>query len=480
MKFASLIGCVVLVCVVPSLGWAQPPSDQVREIRDQMRALQEKLRVLEDSDTSSITRQRTTQLGHTPLREEEPEIVVRVYDLSDLLALVAFYPAMVASDLGPFDTPLFPSSEPSLGGAGAMGMGGMGGMGGGFFQVGADGTKPRPRARSQEPKSPPEPKAYPPFMPSKPAPGGINGGRISLDDLIDAITTIIEPTQWDQVGGQCSIVPLGNTLLISANSRMHEQITKLFDVFRQRWGTLRTVSVQAHWLWLSDPQVASLWEDKQAKPGDRPAFGLVNDAAWESLIKELRQAAEKQPAGYQAVFTCYNGQTVHAVSGAQRRVVTGMVPVVGEVGQVGYEPQVTTLQEGAAIQLTPMVTTGGKLVVLDVHSRVVLLHDKPGRVGIDLEAPAAGKFVVRDLAAAIDRPQVSIQHLETTLRVPVDRRMLVGGMTFEAQPKAGEPALYLFIKPKVQELRDDQTAKPAANPAPAAKPAVPANVPAKK
>jgi hypothetical protein len=452
----------------------------MREIRDQMRVLQEKLRLLEDSDTSSITRQRTTQLGHTPLREEEPEIVVRVYDLSDLLALVASYPAMVASDLGPFDTPLFPSSEPSLGGTGAMGMGGMGGMGGGFFQVGADGTKPRPHARSQEPKSSPEPKVYPQFAPSKPAPGGINGGRISLDDLINAITSIIEPTQWDQVGGQCSIVPLGNTLLISANSRMHEQITKLFDVFRQRWGTLRTVSVQAHWLWLSDPQVASLLEDKQAKPGDRPAFGLVNDAAWESLVKELRQAAEKQPAGYQAVFTCYNGQTVHAVSGAQRRVVTGMVPVVGEAGQVGYQPEVTTLQEGAAIQLTPMVTTGGKLVVLDVHSRVVLLRDKPGRVGVDLEAPAGGKSVVRDLAAVIDRPQVSLQHLETTLRVPVDRRMLVGGMTFEAQPKAGEPALYLFIKPKVQELRDDQTAKPAANPAPAAKPAAPANVPAKK
>jgi hypothetical protein len=46
--------------------------------------------------------------------------------------------------------------------------------------------------------------------------------------------------------------------------------------------------------------------------------------------------------------------------------------------------------------------------------------------------------------------------LETTLRTPADRRILVGGMTFEIQPNADEPNLYLFVKAVVQELRDDQ------------------------
>ena len=34
--------------------------------------------------------------------------------------------------------------------------------------------------------------------------------------------------------------------------------------------------------------------------------------------------------------------------------------------------------------------------------------------------------------------------------------MLVGGMTFQARPKKGQPGLYLFVKLGVQELRDDQ------------------------
>jgi hypothetical protein len=291
----------------------------------------------------------------------------------------------------------------------------------------------------------------------------MQGGRISLDDLIDAITSTIEPTQWDSVGGPGSIAPLGNNLLISASPRTHEQINKLFDTFRKRWGTLRTVSVQAHWLWLSEAQAAALLADAP-KGGERPAFGLVNDAAWDLLIKELRQPGEKRPAGYQAVVTCYNGQTVHAISGLQRKFVSGMVPVV-DGDQVGYQPIVSTLQEGAGLQVTPMVTSGGKIVVLDVHSRVILLRDKPGRGPIEVEIAAGGKSTVRDVAAVIDRPQVANQHLETTLRVPVERRMLVGGMTFEAQPKAGDPALYLFVKPIVQELRDDQTAKPDGKPA---------------
>jgi outer membrane lipoprotein-sorting protein len=78
MKCLSLMVLLVLLCLVQSAGWAQTQSDQMREIRDQMQALQEKLRTLESSDVSSVTRQRTTQLGHTPVREQEPEIVVRV------------------------------------------------------------------------------------------------------------------------------------------------------------------------------------------------------------------------------------------------------------------------------------------------------------------------------------------------------------------------------------------------------------------
>jgi hypothetical protein len=145
-----------------------------------------------------------------------------------------------------------------------------------------------------------------------------------------------------------------------------------------------------------------------------------------------------------------------------------MIPVVGADTPAAYAPTVVTLQEGAALQVTPMVTSAGKLVVLDVHSRVVLLRGGLNRAAAAVPALSEA----REVAATIDRPTIANQHLETTLRAPVDRRMLVGGMTFEAQPKAGEPSLYLFIKAIVQELRDDQPAtKPEAKPVEPAKPA---------
>ncbi|MGA2068785.1 MAG: hypothetical protein ABSG86_27705 [Thermoguttaceae bacterium] len=534
-----LIVSLSLVWALTSAGWARAQSDDVRELREQVRALLDtsegtglykprgremrdrvqalldKLNALDPHESSSITRQRTTELSSPPVQAveqpvvssppgqeaEEPQVVVQIYDLSDLLAFVVPYPAMVSGDLGPFDQPVFPGLSANASGTGGMsgmnGMGGMGmgGMGGGMGGMGMGGQFSVPALTMplrQQPATPTPPVVQPPNMGARggmgaaqprPAPADFSGVRISLDTLIDAITQTIDPKSWDQNGGQGTIAALGNNLLISATPQTHEKITKLFDVFRKRWGTLRTVSVQAHWLWLSDVQLAALLAEGQAKgdprpAGGYPAFGLVNDAAWESLLKELRQA-DKHPAGYQAVLTCYNGQTVHAVSGSQRRVIGGMIPVVGGEAQPAYMPVVATLQEGAALQVTPMVTSAGKLVVLDLHSRVVLLRGGPDRGALALEAAAAGKSAARDVAAVVDRPSIANQHLETTLRVPVDRRMLVGGMTFEAQPKPGDPSLYLFVKPMVQELRDDQpAAKAAAKPVEPAKPAAAPNPPA--
>ena len=113
---------------------AQSQSDQMREVREQMRVLQEKLKALDVPENFTATGQRTTQLGgRVRVREEPPAeeiVVVRVYDLSDLLALVSPYPAMVATDLAPCDTPLFPCGASVSSGVGiASGMGGMGGMG---------------------------------------------------------------------------------------------------------------------------------------------------------------------------------------------------------------------------------------------------------------------------------------------------------------------------------------------------------------
>ncbi len=484
MKCRCIVASLLLVCLAVSPGWGQTRSEEVQRLREELHRLQRQLQSLESEEPSSTTRERTTQLGRSRIPEEVKEdvLIVRIYDLSDLLAPINAYPATVSGDLDA-PKPIFPDVSGIGGGlSGVSGMGGMGGMGGAFSVPSKPlAARPKPNAggalhQTNVPKTAVRPPVY----------DAVASLRIDCDGLVDAITSTIEPTSWDVVGGAGTIVPLGNSLIVSNKQNVHDQIAALLDVFRKRWGTLRTVSVQAQWLWLTEPQLQGLLvHDDKSYAGETRTFGLVDNKAWAVHAKELDKADKDAPAGYRAAVTCYNGQTVHAVSGKQRQFIVGMIPVVGGGTEatgtsVGYQPVVATLQEGAALQVTPMVTTAGKFVVLDVHSRVMLLDEavKPKTDANQYIQPMV--YPTQAIAGAINRPRVSAGNLETTLRVPVDRRMLVGGMTFQARPKRGEPGLYLFVKLGVQELRDDlPEPKPVGKPAAAAKKNLPPK-PAKK
>ena len=292
-----------------------------------------------------------------------------------------------------------------------------------------------------------------------------------MDDLIQAITSTISPSSWDEVGGPGTISRLGNALLISSTRQNHDQIESLLQLFRQRWGTLRTISVRAWWLWLDEAQVAPLLTGGKAPAEGEavPAFGVVDLQLWDKLIAELAGPDRPAQLGYRASLTCYNGQTVSTQTARQSLLVTDIQPqILGQItGKetsqpiVVYHPTTTIIQEGAALQVTPISNTSGKYVVLDVHSQVTDLlkpadgaprKTAPRDDGATLPGPAA-------VIAAIDRPQLAIQQLATTLRVPADKVMLIGGMTSDSAPDADRPNLFLFVKVTVQELRDDRESR---------------------
>jgi hypothetical protein len=174
--------------------------------------------------------------------------------------------------------------------------------------------------------------------------------------------------------------------------------------------------------------------------------------------------------GYRAVVTCHNGQTVSTVSGGQRLAVTAVEPVVTQSADTahkiafGYRPTISVIHEGAALQVTPIANTSGKFVVLDVHTRVGQLRprgdDEPPEVDDDEDESMSlhGAPTPREVASVIDRSILVSQRLSTTLRVPTDRPILIGGMTFDSQPDDDAASLYLFVVVSVQELRDDQPA----------------------
>lgn len=428
--------------------------DNLQQLKQQIANLQQQLEAMENAPAP---KRNVTQIGASRTRKVETGLVVRIYDLGDLFAIAPPYAAVISSDLSPgtrsslFDTTPF-------GNAAGMGGGGMGGMGGGFFSV-SPATVATLGAT---------------------ATGQVSGGagtiKSSQDEMIQVIRETISPDMWKDGGGK--ITKLGNAFVISADEDAHQQIESLLNLFRARWGTLRTVSVRGWWISLSPADLHSLLDTPTEKitPDGPPVFGVIGDDAWQDILRIWEQPAgnDAHRLRYQATLTCYNGQTVNTLSGTQDLAVSTMKTVVphnengAPKGMVGYRPEMVVVQEGLAFQVTPVTNVSGKTVLLDVHSRLSLPASEVDAVPTDKRK--AGVVLPDDVVRPVDRRRLNIHRLSTTVRVPTDRPYLIGGMSLPAAETEGLQ-LYLFVKVSVQELRNDQEA-PVAPPA-EAPPAVP-------
>lgn len=419
---------------------AQPDDNEEQEVKQQIEALRQQLLSMEKSKVRSP---RTTQLGPARRRDREPLTVTKLYDLSDLFAVVPNYPARAGEDLQDSAVRLFPGLNPgspnSSDDTGATrGMGGMGGGGGGSFDVEEHRL---PRAGQN-------------FLGQ--ADGSDIAARTSIADFIKFLTTAVKPADgWDDEGGQGTIARIGYLLLVTTDEDSQTQIEAVLNLLRGRWGTLRTVTIEAWWLPLGSDELAII---DQSAPADRGAAHVrsLPDETWKVLL-----AATGQEQSYHTVLSCYNGQTVHALSGDESLVVADLRSVSSVAEEEGggltnapsvYEPVVRVLQEGLALEVTPAANRSGKIVVLDLHSRICQRHDAKAKT-----AQRGNRTVIspREMVDALDRPIVSTHRLSTTLRVPVGPVVQVGGMSTVGSGQGGKPGLYLFVRLNVQEIRDD-------------------------
>ena len=444
-----LIGLtLLLVFCVNSLAMGQ---DNLQQLKQQIANLQQQLDAMESAPPA---KRNVTQIGASRTRKVESGLVVRIYDLGDLYAIAPPYSAQLSSDLMPGSRSSLFDTTP-LGNTSGMG-GGMGGMGGGMFRVPPSVVTTLGAATTGQ------------------VSGGAGTVKSSQDELMGVIRETISPELWREGGGK--ITKLGNAFVISADDDAHQQIESLLNLFRARWGTLRTISVRGWWISLAPAELRTLLDEPTEKvtPDGPPVFGVIGEKAWQDILRIW-----EQPAGngahqirYQATLTCYNGQTVNSLSGTQSLAVSTMNAVAidgdtGEkLGQLGYQPQMAVVQEGLAFQITPITNISGKTVLLDVHSRLVL------PTGEDESRPADKKRTIEavlpdDVVRPVDRRRLNIHRFSTTSRVPADRPYLVGGMSLPAAETEGLQ-LYLFVKVSVQELRNDL--EPAAKPAPAVAP----------
>ncbi len=454
MRFhLSLAICVL--CAGSAFGQGGKEDTQTATIRDQIQQLENQLRAMENANLGT---RRVTTIGGARTNTRSRGMEIRIYDLGDLFAIAPPYPAEDRSDLvkDGFPQPMFPNvnrQAMAQGGMGGMGGGGMGGMGGGVFSLPPQrSTLNGPTQRQQVLHQLGE---------------GSSAGQSSMDDLINAIKVTISPELWNAEGGG-SVAKLGNALIISADVDTHDQIDAMLNLFRKRWGSVRTVSLEAYWLWLTEAELAPALVEAPARPGqgdDIKTFGLIKADAWKKILADRQNAESKHRAGWRAKITCYNGQTVSTVSGTQRLAVVQVRPIIsrGEddkpQGRVAYRPEVNLIQEGAALQVTPIASVSGETVLLDVHSRVCLPEEKPAAQPKEVVKQIHAEGDPAQIVEVIDRSRLAVQRFSTTLRVPVGEPMLVGGMTFSSRPQPGEANLYLFVKAAVQELGAEPAAQ---------------------
>jgi hypothetical protein len=141
---------------------------------------------------------------------------------------------------------------------------------------------------------------------------------------------------------------------------------------------------------------------------------------------------------------CFSGQVVHVASGRGRTVVTDMVPIVG-TSAAAFDPQASLMQSGVSLQIAPQLVPGAESAIVDVHSYASELAE-PGAIGVSAAVatqPAGGA----QASSAVDRVNALSQQMKTTLRVPLGKLVVVGGMTLDpASAEQHERQLCLLME----------------------------------
>jgi hypothetical protein len=369
--------------------------------------------------------------------DEEPKLVVKVYRVLDLVTPAPNYP---------YEGTYLPGGARSVGslsfGGTGGGMGGMGGgMGGGMFRVedqlaqvgggrggssggGVGGVGSGPA--------------------TTPAAGNRHAGmmQINVTQLIDTITSIVEPQSWEEAGGGGAIQPIGGALAVRQTPAVQAQVQEFLQLLSRESGTLRSLTIKARWLALDNDQLAALVKTPKASKSTG-APPTVDRDALKALPAETQRFAGQ--------ITCFNGQTVHIVSGELESVVQGFIPIAGG-NEVGYQPIVLTPHLGVLLQVTPTILPGEESVFVDVHSSVTRWdRSSSDRQQKPSDRPKGSN--VAQYPAALDRLRLDAQQLATCVRAPLDQILLVGGMSFPSkEPSKQDAQLYLQL-----EVRSDQS-----------------------
>lgn len=402
----------------------------------------------------------TLVVASTSFAQDENNFFLRTYEVGDLVMSIQDRPYDDSSKLVP-SRHVLGGGGGGLGGGGG-GFGGGGGGGGGFFSVGDD-LAAHPQWLAQ-------------FgggggggMGGIPGTANASSNAVLIDQLINVIVSTVDQSSWSEnaKGGEGEIQPYGNSLVIWQSRNAHSQIEGLLDSLAKNQADQKTLTIDARWLLLSSDELDELMTGESSPP---------------TVDRELLAKFTRRGTSLRGITNCFSGQLVYLISGTRRNNVSSWLPVVGSIetpyqreqlvanrgkvrvqfaqnqrsgsatvehgSSVGYQPVITTNNSGALLEIRPTKVRGIEEAVVDLKSTITVEGQQ------DRENSDFSKRTGSPQPPYVDLVAIDTQELTTTLRMPLGKPVLVGGMTHiapqsngQSQDTAGENAqLYLVLE----------------------------------
>jgi len=198
--------------------------------------------------------------------------------------------------------------------------------------------------------------------------------------------------------------------------------------------------------------------------GSAPALGIAGQFLDDIQVDFLVQAtqADRRSISLTAPrLTFTNGQTANIYVVTQQSFVSDLQPVVSD-SAVGFDPDLAVVAEGVVMLVEGTISADRRYVTLNVDTATAQIV---GMGSEEVVAVAGGQLVSSQIAqSAIQLPIVTVTRVQTTVTVPDQGTVLLGGQRLvnETEVETGVPVLSKipilnrFFSNRI-EAREEQT-----------------------
>jgi type II secretory pathway component GspD/PulD (secretin) len=177
--------------------------------------------------------------------------------------------------------------------------------------------------------------------------------------------------------------------------------------------------------------------------GVAPALGIAGQFLDDIQVDFLIRATQADRRSIQLTaprLTFTNGQAASIYVATQTAFVSDLEPVVGD-SAVGFDPTIGVVTEGVTMLVEGTVTADRRYVTMNVDAGVARVD---GFAQQGITAVAGGQLVQSDAVESfIQLPQVTVTRVRTTVTVPDQGTLLMGGqrLVTEFEVETGVPVL---------------------------------------